>query len=451
MKDKNTEEKHLTTIHKSIKQNQKNKYPVIERKGNSTKHETFKTTEKISETKEEKLRIIQKTSEAEQEISNANQKVSISEASQDDLRNPGNNSGRNYGIDALRMLAMFMIVILHVLKQGGVLDGARALSPQYEAAWLLETAAFCAVNCYGIISGYVGVDGKYRFSNIALLWLRVVFYTLGITAIFWIFAPEYVGVKQWRNAMFPVMTEQYWYFTAYFAMFFFMPMLNSALRNLSRETMGQMLIALIIIFSVLPVIFNTDPFIIKAGYSALWLMILYLIGGYIKKYGLFEKCRTTWLVAGYIIMALCSWGCKYIYEYLQVENPQKIGISRGDRMISYISPTMLVAAICLFMIFKRLNVKEFARKIIKKYSPLSFSVYLIHAHPLIWGWILSQLFRDYGQLAWYIEVPAVLGTAAAIYVICIMVDIVRESIFDVFKVRKCLQKLDRSTEKSLDK
>lgn len=115
---------------------------------------------------------------------------------------------------------MFMIVILHVLKQGGVLDGARALSPQYEAAWLLETAAFCAVNCYGIISGYVGVDGKYRFSNIALLWLRVVFYTLGITAIFWIFAPEYVGVKQWQNAMFPVMTEQYWYFTAYFAMFF---------------------------------------------------------------------------------------------------------------------------------------------------------------------------------------------------------------------------------------
>ena len=75
--------------------------------------------------------------------------------------------------------------------------------------------------------------------------------------------------------------------------------------------MGQMLIALIIIFSVLPVIFNTDPFIIKAGYSALWLMILYLIGGYIKKYGLFEKCRTTWLVAGYIIMALCSWGCKF--------------------------------------------------------------------------------------------------------------------------------------------
>ena len=57
MKDKNTEEKHLTTIHKSIKQNQKNKYPVIERKGHSTKQETFKTTEKISETKEEKLRI----------------------------------------------------------------------------------------------------------------------------------------------------------------------------------------------------------------------------------------------------------------------------------------------------------------------------------------------------------------------------------------------------------
>ena len=26
---------------------------------------------------------------------------------------------RNYGLDALRMLAMFMIVILHILNQGG--------------------------------------------------------------------------------------------------------------------------------------------------------------------------------------------------------------------------------------------------------------------------------------------------------------------------------------------
>ena len=115
MKDKNTEEKHLTTIHKSIKQNQKNKYPVIERKGHSTKQETFKTTEKISETKEEKLRIIQKTSEAEQEISNANQKVSISEASQDDLRNPGNNSGRNYG--KLLYMSIFHQRIIYISRK----------------------------------------------------------------------------------------------------------------------------------------------------------------------------------------------------------------------------------------------------------------------------------------------------------------------------------------------
>ena len=41
---------------------------------------------------------------------------------------------RNYGIDLLRIVSMVMIVILHILGQGGVLDAADNLSPQY-IAW----------------------------------------------------------------------------------------------------------------------------------------------------------------------------------------------------------------------------------------------------------------------------------------------------------------------------
>ena len=69
---------------------------------------------------------------------------------------------RNRGIDLLRMTAMWMVVILHILNKGGVLAAAAPLSAGQGTARLLETAAYCAVNCYGLISGYVGVQRRFR-------------------------------------------------------------------------------------------------------------------------------------------------------------------------------------------------------------------------------------------------------------------------------------------------
>lgn len=80
---------------------------------------------------------------------------------------------RNRGIDLLRMTAMWMVVILHILNKGGVLAAAAPLSAGQGTARLLETAAYCAVNCYGLISGYVGVQRRFRYSGALALWLRV--------------------------------------------------------------------------------------------------------------------------------------------------------------------------------------------------------------------------------------------------------------------------------------
>ena len=80
---------------------------------------------------------------------------------------------RNRGIDLLRMTAMWMVVILHILNKGGVLAAAAPLSAGQGTARLLETAAYCAVNCYGLISGYVGVQRRFRYSGALALWLAV--------------------------------------------------------------------------------------------------------------------------------------------------------------------------------------------------------------------------------------------------------------------------------------
>ena len=51
---------------------------------------------------------------------------------------------RNYGVDALRMFSMYLITILHVLGQGGVLAVSKGSA--FYGNWMLETFAMCSVN-----------------------------------------------------------------------------------------------------------------------------------------------------------------------------------------------------------------------------------------------------------------------------------------------------------------
>lgn len=97
---------------------------------------------------------------------------------------------RNYGIDLLRIVSMMMVVLLHVLGQGGILDGSDPLTVKSETAWLLEIGAYSAVNIYAMISGYVGYGRKYKYSGLVYLYFQVLFYTVPTTIIFYIYRPE---------------------------------------------------------------------------------------------------------------------------------------------------------------------------------------------------------------------------------------------------------------------
>ena len=77
---------------------------------------------------------------------------------------------RNYGIDLLRIVTMFMIVNLHVFWYGGILKSENLyfLSAKYNIVWILEIICYVAVNCYALISGFVGIESRYKYSNIVL-------------------------------------------------------------------------------------------------------------------------------------------------------------------------------------------------------------------------------------------------------------------------------------------
>ncbi|MBO2526994.1 MAG: acyltransferase [Clostridiales bacterium] len=344
---------------------------------------------------------------------------------------------RNYGIDLLRMVAMFMVTVLHVLGQGGVLGNTYGFSGQYLVSWFLELAAYGAVNLYALISGYVGIDSKYRASNFIVLWLQVVLYSLGISVIAALFQPEVCGIEDIIGSAFPILTGQYWYFSAYFCLFLFMPLLNAAINTMSKRSLKWIMIALVVVFSLLASVAReakNDPFCLVGGYSGLWLIVLYAVGAYIKKYGLGEKCSQVVLFLIFLGSVVLSLALKYAIQYFS----QKInGSIYSPRFVaSFLSPLILLASVSLLLFFSRLRCGKAAKKLIAFFAPAAFGVYIIHVHPLIWESLIKNRFVSYASLSPLALAGAVLLTAFGIYLVCSLIDLLRIRIFKLLKIRK---------------
>jgi surface polysaccharide O-acyltransferase-like enzyme len=329
------------------------------------------------------------------------------------------------------MVSMLMVVVLHILGQGGVLAAVSAPSWRYGLCWGLEAAAFCAVDCYALISGYVGSGRRFRLTGAVLLWLRVVFYTLLITTAALVIAPGTVGPKHYLNAIFPVMTRQYWYVTAYFGAFFFMPVLEAGVEKLPKKALTALLAALTALLTVLSFVFGSDPFSVGAGYSAFWLAYLYMLGAYLRKYGLLEKLRGIKALAGFAVSTALTAGGKLLESFIHPPVP-----FYGNLLYNYSSLTVLAASVCLLGFFSGMRIGKRAARIVALLSPTALSVYLIHAHPIVWNRLLGGLFAPLAQLPAPLCVLAVLGCAAGVVIVCSAFDLLREGLFRLLRLKE---------------
>lgn len=341
---------------------------------------------------------------------------------------------RNYGIDLLRIISMIMIPVLHILGHGGILENTTTLSIHNEIAWLLEIASLCAINSYALISGYVGYGRKQKYSNIIYLYFQVIFYTLLTTAVFIFYKPELVSLTTIVNAIFPFAYSTYWYFSAYFCLFFFTPFLNLALDKFEKATIQKLLLLLFMIFSVLPTLFYSDFGCTNAGYSFLWLAILYLTGGYIKKYGLsFSRTNRTNLI-GYFICVILTWLSKICIELItNILFHEPIG---GGYLISYTSPTIILCSVFLLLFFANIKCGKKLTRFIQFFSPLVFGVYLFHDEPLIRETFLKNAFIGYLSFNPIVMILAVIGTAIAIWFVGSLADKIRLTVFNLLKIKE---------------
>ena len=342
---------------------------------------------------------------------------------------------RNYGIDLLRIVSMVMIVVLHVLGHGKLLESVETGSSKYYVLWFMETMAYCAVNCYGLISGYVGYGKKFKLSNLFHIWIEVFFYSVGIAIVFKIFNSS-IGLKKIIPSLFPVTLNAYWYFSAYFIMFFFTPFIQYLIERLSKRKATLLVGCTILLASVFQLFVKEDYFALNAGYTALWLSALYIFGAYIKKYNVLFSVRKRILFLVYLICVLISFGYKFALETTGFKFPSVFSyISNSNLLIQYNSPTILLCSIVLLLLFSRLRFNKVIVKLITIFAPAAFGVYLIHDNQMMEKYVMPHILA-LKDLNLFLLPCVVIGLVFAIWLICSIIDIVRINLFKLIKVKQ---------------
>ena len=341
---------------------------------------------------------------------------------------------RSYGVDVLKVLAMVLICGHHVLTHGGVLDTAAPDGAAY--AWLIYGITSVGVNVFAMTSGYLGGNRRFRLSSAIMHWLQVVFYTVRISLIALVFWPGTVGKQELLNAVCPVSYQQYWYVTAYFCMLFFTPVLNQAIMGLSRGGLAACTACILLLLSVQQTGLQFDIYGANHGYSALWLMAMYLVGGLWKR--MEPDAPKHAGAAGAAAACACfvgMWAFKLLVEAAGLQASVKATL-----LMRYTSPLMVIAALGLMMACTNLSAPNaFAARLGAEMAQASFGVYLIHDHLMIRQHVVS------GRFAWIAQhgpggiALLTILCAVVIFVCCAAIDRVRAALFVLLRIRMIVQ------------
>lgn len=363
----------------------------------------------------------------------------------EDLAVSQQKSTRNLGIELFRVVSMLMIVLLHVLGRGGIYSYAEHLSTNYKIAWFLETAAFCSVNCYALISGYVNLKSSFKFRKIIYLWLEVFFITVSTTSIFSIFGNTPVTKEQWIIALFPLTRKEYWYFNAYVLLFFFIPILNKGITSLTKRQHLTIMISMFFLSSVLPFIGDKELFSLGGGYSCIWLMILYVFGAYFRLYGIPKFAKPILCIVSFFLFTFIAWWQKI---GLEIADPDA---ERAGDLISYTSPCMVIMAISLLLLFAQIKIKtNFGKFAVSWLGKSSFGVFLVHVGTMVWG-VIGGHFSKYANSPVPKMLLVIFLATFSIYIICSAYSIIRILIFKYLHIHETVDKIADFLNSKLEK
>lgn len=283
----------------------------------------------------------------------------------------------NTDTDILRIIAAFFVVMIH---SSGLLTFSGIV---------YNSISRFSVPVFVMISGYYMLSHKVPIHHLLQKSGKLFMLMIGWSAIYYIYlllvgGMSYTGIADLTRYL---LTEpvHLWYLYAAIALYLMTPIFYVFYSNANRQEYIYALVFLFLFGSVIKILLNSMWFPtlsvvidkMKAPYT-LGFVFLYLAGGYLRKYELFESHRpfkTIYIlaIAGTITTVV---GTYELSKYMQ----------QPDLLLSFFSPNVIIAGIGVFLFVKQFYYyhpikNKRIRIALRTAANCTLSVYLLH--PLI--------------------------------------------------------------------
>lgn len=278
---------------------------------------------------------------------------------------------RESGIELLRILTMFGVIILHYCNKnmGGALLYVEVGSFNETLLFYLESLCICAVDTFVLISGFFLVlSQKRKIVRPLELIIQVIVFRAIIYIGKTIIGRHPFSIKALVNLMIP----NNYFVILYVVLFLLSPYINVVLHKVRIKCL---LILMLVLFSIWPFAVDLMQELTghewmglstiglygsQYGYSIVNFVLMYVIGGAIRL--LHIEGKTDPLVLTVIIIADAG-----LLSLIARAVPRSAW--------EYCDPLVIIMAVCLFLIFKNLH---FHSKLVNSFAKAAFTCFLTH-------------------------------------------------------------------------
>lgn len=365
---------------------------------------------------------------------------------------------RNSNFELLRIIAMFMIVLLHSVYFG--VQFKFHGGGTFNEFFSIFIGAFCGgVGNYlfVFISAWFLCEEPFSLKRLLKIWKQVLFYSIIIGVFFFIKkiptigfydrdlydsvgffnAAKPIGKIDLIRSFLPVLMGNNWFATCYIVFCLFIPILNDLTSVIERKKHFY----LIAVMAILGTVVSFVPGQGMLHPSNLYYFITaYFIASYIKKYNppIFNNSVKNILI-GFLMCVFCGlWNCALNYFS---ESYKAVDFFKEWLLLGNINKfPILLASVFIFCGFVKM--KPFSNRIINLIASTTFGVYLIHVNGFlkifIWHKILlCDSFADSPAYPLYL-----LASSLIVFIVCSLIDLFIRQPLTVFVgyIRNCLSR-----------
>lgn len=328
---------------------------------------------------------------------------------------------RDSRFEFLRIVAIFMVVMGHF----SVFGQAFRLTEHTNYLDMVGIKFFSiygeiGVNLFVLITGYFLGNKSFGITDsikqVWKIWSETIFYTIMLFTIVCLYKGKFIGIKNLIISILPFICRTYWFITAYIMLVLLIPFINKMLLSITKKEFRILIILLLIFNGLFPTIHN---FISTNSVGLGIILVPYVVGAYLKNYGLNMKHEKLIIVLLIIFMYVAM-----------IIGAIALGSKNGNGLIMGLLPQLI--AILFFN--EILKLKPFHSGVINDSATTVFAGYIITEYPplrlMFWKFIR---FSNVNNIL-FVNILGFITVALILMVVVFFIDKIRQYFFKILKV-----------------